>query len=524
MRGALGLTVRGPRRRIEAADSMEPARFERPSGAPDLRLTDQVVDPVVPRAAPPLRRLLVAADLFVVALGWAAAMATAHAVGDVTFGPLTAAGQTALILLAGPLLLSASGLYRRRICAIRAAELARIGRTTAGLTMAAVVLLASVGREAAVLAGVVGGGTWFVLLAIQRGLFREWIHGRRATGDFGAPVVVAGGASDSVLRTAEFLAENPVLGFHIRGVVGPPSLDGQGSPFRWLGEMSDLPELHRSAAASGVVLDANSLTGQQLNEAVQELTAQNLHVHISSGLRGVDRRRITVAPLADETFLHVAPPALSRAQVVAKRFVDVAVGAPALLLVSPLLAVCALIIWLQDRGPVLFRQERVGLEGERFTLYKLRTMVIDADERLAALQSENGRSGPLFKLARDPRVTPFGRFLRATSIDELPQLFNVLEGTMSLVGPRPALPSEVEQFDPRLSARLTVKPGVTGLWQVEARDLPNFDLYRRFDLHYVQNWSLALDVAIILRTVTVVGLRSLRALTPTRRRRSTVLE
>jgi lipopolysaccharide/colanic/teichoic acid biosynthesis glycosyltransferase len=244
-----------------------------------------------------------------------------------------------------------------------------------------------------------------------------------------------------------------------------------------------------------------------------------LHVHLNSGLRGVDSRRIAVSSMADETFMHVAPLRLSRREVAAKRVVDVALGSLALAFFSPVLILSALIIWAYDRGPILYRQERVGLNGERFTLYKLRSMVVDADAKLAELQAENQRSGPLFKLTRDPRVTPFGRLARASSIDEIPQLFNVLQGTMSLVGPRPALAAEVEQFDDRLNQRLTVKPGMTGLWQVEARDLPSFDLYRRYDLLYVQSWSLSLDLAIIARTVVVVAMRAFRAVIPARLRR-----
>lgn len=473
-------------------------------------------------SSPPLRRFLVAADLAVVVIGWLAAMwvraATTADLGLEQLGP-----PSVLVLAAAPFLLSANGLYRRRICAVRSVEIARLGRTTS--LLAGATLLVSVGdiRSAALAAGT-GFVVWFGLLVAERGVFRQWIQTRRASGDFGASVIVVGGELGSVHRTAAFLSENPFLGFHVRGVAGPSSPTSNASPFPWLGALPEVMDVARSWGATGVVLDANSLTGEQLNEAVQRFSVENIHVHISSGLRGVDRRRITLSPLADETFLHVAPPTLSRHQVVAKRLVDVVLGGLALVVMGPVLAIAGLVIWAYDRGPVLYRQERVGLDGERFTLVKLRTMVQDADLKLDALRAGNSRGGPLFKLTRDPRVTPFGRFLRATSIDELPQLLNVLEGTMSLVGPRPALPAEIAQFDAHLNARLTVKPGMTGLWQVEARDLPSFDLYRRYDLMYVQSWSLALDLAIIGRTVTVVLLRGVGALMPARLRRATVLE
>jgi lipopolysaccharide/colanic/teichoic acid biosynthesis glycosyltransferase len=171
-----------------------------------------------------------------------------------------------------------------------------------------------------------------------------------------------------------------------------------------------------------------------------------------------------------------------------------------ILLTSPILIVAAICIVLTDRGPVLFRQVRVGRNGKLFTLYKFRTMVVNAEQLMAELQRANERSGPLFKMQGDPRVTRIGRLLRLTSIDEIPQLLNVLKGQMSLVGPRPALPREVLEFDTDLRRRETVNPGITGLWQVEARDSPSFDAYRRLDLFYVDNWTITGDLEILLDT------------------------
>jgi lipopolysaccharide/colanic/teichoic acid biosynthesis glycosyltransferase len=176
------------------------------------------------------------------------------------------------------------------------------------------------------------------------------------------------------------------------------------------------------------------------------------------------------------------------------------------------LAVAAILIKARDRGPVFFRQTRIGRDGEPFTVLKLRTMCADAEARLEEVKALNERSGPLFKMEHDPRVTPVGRILRATSIDELPQLFNVLSGRMSLVGPRPALPDEVATFDAELLGRLQVRPGITGLWQVEARDNPSFDSYRRLDLFYVENWSLLLDIVVLIDTVPAVIERAVTVL------------
>ena len=174
--------------------------------------------------------------------------------------------------------------------------------------------------------------------------------------------------------------------------------------------------------------------------------------------------------------------------------------------------VIAALIKLNDRGPVLFKQTRVGTDGNLFKVYKFRTMVVDAEARLAALAASNERTGPLFKMDKDPRVTRVGRFLRASSLDELPQILNVLTGDMSLVGPRPALPSEVAAFDEELRDRTKVKPGITGLWQIEARDNPSFSAYRRLDLYYVENWSVSLDIVILFATIEHVITRFVTAL------------
>jgi lipopolysaccharide/colanic/teichoic acid biosynthesis glycosyltransferase len=180
-------------------------------------------------------------------------------------------------------------------------------------------------------------------------------------------------------------------------------------------------------------------------------------------------------------------------------------------LTAPLFLFVTIAVKLSDRGPVLFRQERVGRDGRPFTMLKFRSMVVDAESRLGDLRDENDRTGPLFKVARDPRVTRVGRVLRATSIDELPQLVNVLRGEMSIVGPRPALAREVAQFSPELQRRHTVLPGVTGLWQIEGRDDPDFSKYEAADLYYVENWSVTLDVAIMVRTFAAVVSRIVRS-------------
>ncbi len=188
-----------------------------------------------------------------------------------------------------------------------------------------------------------------------------------------------------------------------------------------------------------------------------------------------------------------------------KRALDVGLSSLVLLLASPVLLLAAIAVALDSPGPILFRQERVGLNGRRFTMYKFRSMVQNAESLLGELRERNEMSGPVFKMKRDPRVTKVGNFLRRTSIDELPQLFNVIRGEMSLVGPRPPLPSEVDLYQPEQRRRLSVKPGITGLWQVSGRnEVSDFSEWLHLDLEYIDRWSLALDLRILAQTLPAV--------------------
>ena len=191
----------------------------------------------------------------------------------------------------------------------------------------------------------------------------------------------------------------------------------------------------------------------------------------------------------------------------AKRVLDIVGSALALVVVSPLLLVLALAVKLTSRGSIVFVQERCGLRGQPFRFYKFRTMVMDAEHRKRDLEHLNEMRGPVFKIRRDPRITGLGRMLRKLSLDELPQLWNVLRGDMSLVGPRPPTPDEVVRYTPRQLQRLSVMPGITGLWQVSGRnDIPDFERWIDLDLEYARTWSIWLDVRILLKTAIVVAL------------------
>jgi lipopolysaccharide/colanic/teichoic acid biosynthesis glycosyltransferase len=221
---------------------------------------------------------------------------------------------------------------------------------------------------------------------------------------------------------------------------------------------------------------------------------------------------LQISPLSHQVFFYIEPPNFSRWQLAVKRAIDISLTSLGLLLVAPIFGALALAVKLNDGGPVFYRQTRLGRNGHHFEVLKFRTMVPNASAQLAELIGSNERSGPLFKLNNDPRVTRVGKVLRATSLDELPQLINVLRGQMSLVGPRPCLPSEADQFDDELMERTSVPAGITGLWQVEARDNPSFEAYRRLDLFYVDNWSVMMDLAILVTTAGVVLGRAARGL------------
>jgi exopolysaccharide biosynthesis polyprenyl glycosylphosphotransferase len=250
------------------------------------------------------------------------------------------------------------------------------------------------------------------------------------------------------------------------------------------------------------------MSGVQLRDLAWELEKTDTDLCVAPALLDVAGPRTTIRPVAGLPLLHVDHPEFTGARRVIKAIFDRLIAAAALLLATPLLVFVALAIMAADGGPALFRQTRVGQDGQPFTVYKFRTMVLGAEERRAQLAKQNECDGVLFKIRNDPRITRVGRWLRRWSLDELPQLFNVLLGNMSLVGPRPALPDEAQRYAAHVRRRLMVKPGITGLWQVNGRANLSWDESVRLDLRYVENWSLVLDLQILWKTLSAVIGRS----------------
>ena len=246
------------------------------------------------------------------------------------------------------------------------------------------------------------------------------------------------------------------------------------------------------------------MDGVRLRSLAWELEKTGTDLCVSPALLDVAGPRTTIRPTAGLTLLHVDHPQLAGFRLVLKGLFDRCAAAAALVMLAPVMAALAAAVWLHDRGPVLFTQMRVGKDGHSFRMYKFRTMVVDAEQRRTQLLPSNDSDGVLFKLRKDPRVTAVGAHLRRLSLDELPQLFNVFLGHMSLVGPRPALPDEAEKYAEHVRRRLVVKPGLTGLWQVNGRSDLSWEESVRLDLRYVENWSFALDLQILWKTISVM--------------------
>jgi exopolysaccharide biosynthesis polyprenyl glycosylphosphotransferase len=443
-----------------------------------------------------------------------AALLFAWATAELIFP--SAHGFDLLVTLAGSIAVSIFfmmrfGLYDSTAVSTRSIEISRIARVCTGaLVLAALIHLSLLENEPWELLAAAGAIMFFALV-IGRSVFDSWLRDQRLQGRHCRSEIIVGDG-DAAAELCEILGDHPELGHRVLGYIGDPTDTAmRGAEIPWLGWYDDVERALRISGATGAVVIVGSKMGPVAERRViEKLRASNVRVRLSLGVLGIASRYFQAAPIAHEALFSLAHWAPSRSQRVCKRAIDLVAGAVLLILTMPVMFVCALAIKLTSPGPILFRQTRIGLQGVPFTVLKLRTMRVDAEQARAELENENLRDGPLFKMRDDPRVTRVGRLLRITSLDELPQLFNVLRGQMSLVGPRPALPEEVAQFDDELLDRLQVKPGITGLWQVDGRDNPAFRLYRRLDRFYALNWSVALDLVILVLTAQQVGARMLR--------------
>jgi len=311
------------------------------------------------------------------------------------------------------------------------------------------------------------------------------------------------GSGSAAKKFLEKVKKNPQLGYKVIGYLSP---EKNSIDINYLGDYSMLESVLKLNIVDIVVVTA-SISDDKVKEALDllSLTGKNTVIMLDEMASKVARSR----PVDFDGLPMVAYDSHPRRpwQEIGKRFLDISITAVGLVLISPLLLVIALAVKLTSKGPVIFSQERVGLNGRVFKMYKFRSMVQNAEELKEKLAHLNEMSGPVFKIKDDPRVTPVGKFIRKTSLDELPQLWNVLKGDMSLVGPRPPLPKEVNMYDPKYRKRLAVKPGITCIWQISGRNDVDFEQWMEMDANYIDSWSLWLDMKILAKTVPVVLMR-----------------
>jgi len=399
--------------------------------------------------------LLVAADAVVV---MAVAVLAARVVGP---GDDWVAALV-LFIASSLFWLARARLYTARFITRRADEIRRI--VDAAILSAASVAVGAFVFSLAVNRWWVGLASVFsaVALTFERELVRRRYDRLRASGAIRRNVLMIGDNAESRQLEAMF-QEDPSLGYHIADRIDPKQIDDpQELVTRALAAA-------RATEASGVIVAATGIETRSSNRLIRDLIDAGLHVELSSTLTDIAPRRLTVRPLGRFPVVYVEPRRRHGWRAVAKRVFDFTLASIAFLFLSPFFALVALLIKQGSEGPVIFKQSRVGKDGVPFEVLKFRTMVVNAEELVNDLVEENEGAGPLFKMKDDPRVTRIGGFLRKTSFDEFPQLWNVLRGEMSLVGPRPALAVEMAEWDNDLYGRLRVRPGITGMWQVSGR-------------------------------------------------------
>jgi len=328
---------------------------------------------------------------------------------------------------------------------------------------------------------------------------RRRLHEARRAGAAMRSTLVVGDPS-SVQRVIADLTAAPHHGYRIDGLclhAGDGVDEIAGVPV--VGAIADVVQVVADRAAEVVIITGSSLSGDALRRLSWALGRAGAHMVVAPDIVEVSGPRLSVRPTAGLSLLEVEVDT-PRRRLVAKSIIDVTLAVLAGLVLLPVVMAAALAVRLTSAGPAFFSQTRIGVDGKPFTIWKLRTMYVDADARRDALMADNEGAGLLFKLKADPRVTSVGRFLRKYSLDELPQLWNVIRGDMSLVGPRPPLEVEVGAYEDEVHRRLCVKPGLTGLWQVSGRSDLAWDEAVRLDLRYVDNWSVAMDLMILWKT------------------------
>ncbi|WP_418930420.1 sugar transferase [Gordonia hongkongensis] len=430
--------------------------------------------------------------------------------GSGSFG-VTSVFVSIVLIAAWSMALQVSGSRDRRIVGSNSEEYSRVVTACLGMfgVLAIVDLLFKLDLARGFLAIAFPLGT--VGLLVGRWGWRQRLGWQRLKGRHLDQLLVVG-TERSAKVLIERLSADPSLGFSVIGVclpAGEPvrqtSLQVSGVEVPVFGDFDDvIPAIYRSGATTIAVTSAEALGQEVMQDLSWDLQDAYVEMLVAPGVTDVAGPRMLVRPVAGLPLLHIDKPRYEGANRFRKMLLDKLAASFALLAAVPVLVAIAIAVKVDSPGPVFYKATRIGVNNRPFKMWKFRSMVQDADTLKSELTAQNEGAGVLFKMRSDPRVTRVGAFIRRYSLDELPQLFNVLGGSMSLVGPRPPLPEEVAQYDGRVARRMLVRPGITGLWQVSGRSDLSWEESVRLDLSYVENWSIMQDFIILWRTVKAV--------------------
>jgi exopolysaccharide biosynthesis polyprenyl glycosylphosphotransferase len=453
-------------------------------------------------------RILVFLDLFAVLAAAIVALLVRFGRGAGEVGGISYSAIAVLLPVAWLACLAFSRCYERRFLGSGPQEFQRVFNASIRLT--AVVALIAYATKLDIARGFVAIALPLgaLLLLLGRLVARTVLQSRRRKGGCSHRVVVVG-TYRHVQELVERLRKEPTAGLQVVGACVPGGHDevdmGDSPPVPVLGPWTAVLQVLTDVRADTVAVTASpGLQGESLRRLSYDLEGTPVDLLVAPALTNVTGTRISIRPVAGLPLLHLDEPELSGVRTVIKAAFDRTASLLGLLVVLPLLLGIALAIRVTSPGPALFKQIRIGRNGASFKVWKFRSMHVDAEARLEELRERNEHDGVLFKVRDDPRITPLGRWLRKYSLDELPQLVNVVKGDMSLVGPRPPLPTEVERYVGHTRRRLLVKPGITGLWQVSGRSDLSWEDTVRLDLQYVENWSLGLDLSVLAKTILTV--------------------
>lgn len=449
----------------------------------------------------PYRTRLMVTDAAAIAIAFGCGLLVSSRASTWAIDPTLAIyGTPVAIALLWLAMLALRGAYDQRVIGLGTEEIRRVVSATlytfavvAGISY---LIRADISRAYAFVSLPLG----LFLIVSGRFAWRGWLYRQRGRKAFqnGTLIIGSGPASDEI---AERLERDAYAGYRVAGGYAAPatSVDALGD---WLaGLTAAIDELGVEAIA---IAPSETITSETIRQVAWQLEGRAVDLLIAPAMMDISGPRLSVRPAAGLPLLHLDEASLTRPQRFAKRALDLVGAFTMIVLLSPVLIASALAVRVSSRGPVIFRQTRIGRAGEPFTMLKFRTMVQNADELREQLRAQHKLDDPMFKLVDDPRITKPGRFLRRWSLDELPQLFNVLGGSMSLVGPRPHPLDDVNRYEIEAYRRLALKPGLTGLWQVEGRSDLDWAEALQLDLYYVESWSLSGDIVLLARTVRAV--------------------